>query len=487
MSGSNERVIKAGSQTAGLLTPPTRADTQKGPESNNPLESRQKNTGSSTEGPPSMHASNPGGEEGELKGIFVDLDPMRAEANYDGKSWKTAFKTIAEGIKSAGSSGLSIYIAAGVHTDQNINLSDTNNIHLIGGYQSGERILKDRTELGDQNLTVFKNPGSLSSLIVLAKNAKNLTLDGFTFISDGSFDSALLIEGADKNPVNNIALTNCRFLNFKTKSPILVIEQANGVKLSNLKFSDNRSARSVLKIAQSKKISIENSNFEKNNELTEAALNIDACDQVALKNLKFSNNSTYSASFLAQGYELGGGLSIKVSDNVTLENLAFYENRADNGASLYIADSAVSIKNTIFSKNLAIHNGGAIRFVASTQFYAIKPKLTLLDDVQFVDNQAFGDQGGGAISAGFMLNENVRTMLAFESPVKETGNKSNKNQKGNFLSIRSVQARGGTKDPKSFVDMSKSGINPDKDISVDWKSGFWLASGHELDALYELK
>lgn len=345
-----------------------------------------------------------------LRGIFVDK--FSDGAIEDGKSWGSAFKTIAQGIESALENGQNIYVAAGIYYEH-IDLTNKKNIHLIGGYKITEEFEKEplywgRTILNGSKLTT-------DALVLIAGNSRDIEFRNFTFehVKNGS---AIKIAGMHDNKVRNITIANSR-----------------------ISFNSNMRAN-----GQGAGISIVNAQgIELNRLHTAKNLSADAGGSIYVSGVDDLN--LYDVDFAYCESQEGGGLWIADSQNITMSEVVFTSNVSKTFGGGLLARNVTNLKinNGIFTGNKAMTDmgGGFAGESLKGKFELVDVKLNgnsaksggglyipessaavkiVISNSQFIKNVANHGDGGGALLSASSKNE-LSELLFMGNKAKERG------------------------------------------------------------------
>jgi hypothetical protein len=310
-------------------------------------------------------------QEIPLKGIFVDA--ASTASSPDGKSWESAFKTIAEAI--AASRGEQIIIAAGTYKSPKIRIIDKKNIKLVGGYHKGDSVEKTLTNLEAKDLVILDGNGQLDSLITIKGASGNITLLGGMLFRNVVGGHAVAIIGTASKPIKDINIFNCKFEDnrFADGSGAgLKIEYARTLYLTNVSAQKNLAeSGGFAHLSNSQEIHVNGGEWLDNKALRGASATEARGGAFYGENIKVM--SLKPAVVRRGEAEFGGGIYLKNVSDSTVAELKFESNStanaaaaSDGGAGLYIEQSKdIAIHNVVLTNNktrrLLGSNGGAIK------------------------------------------------------------------------------------------------------------------------------
>ncbi|MCA9507605.1 MAG: hypothetical protein KC505_04190 [Myxococcales bacterium] len=358
----------------------------------------------------------------QLRGIFVDQASTARQA--DGKSWKTAFKTVQQAINI--SQGEPIIIASGVYKSPNLSIKNKQNLHFVGGYKAGEEQEKEPHQFLEKDWVILDGEHQAKPLLTISGNSNDISFSGHIIFRNVTGASAVKISGNFDDRIENIYFYNCRFVDNRCalgQGAGIFINNAKNIYLNDLIAQRNQSqSGGFIYAAAVENLFISGGGWFDNKALSGGstaqggALFGQNLKQLSLKNVLIYRGES----------QLGGAVFLKkVSDSVVsdvrFENNSFSSDcERPSGAGLYVEDSKniellklSLVKNG--GKNVPNSSGGALSIVRSSELKVdffdadilsneayfggavalINSKNILIKNGNFSDNKAY--QVGGAI------------------------------------------------------------------------------------------
>lgn len=296
--------------------------------------------------------------------IFVNINAAGAN---DGTSWANSYTNLQDALDAA-TAGEQIWVAAGTYRPEGPTPDSSHFIALIpvklyGGFAGTETLLSQRDL--NSNLTILSgdilNDDTQGDFIqnrsdnahhVLIINAGEIesVIDGFTIKG-----------GTTKLDISSYVLTAADIPYNRWSGGGLHVYKST-VIARNLIFEDNDGSRGSGFYAQggghaTNSLTLENVIFRNNDGYNGSGGFFAAVNHLALKDCVFSNNIGFQ----------GGGLFLSGS-HATVEDCSFTGNSATyggalnsfNGPTSLITHPTVEIRNTLFSENSSIAQGGAV-------------------------------------------------------------------------------------------------------------------------------
>lgn len=296
----------------------------------------------------------------------------------------------------------------------------TNNTIKISGLyfdNTLESFVFDTVSFLNNNFAVSNNAFYGKGIINFDELNTSANIDQINFnkvnFSNNSFtkspiDDSNFINATIKSPNIDFSLTNSEFKNNNiTNSLVKIVGNSSGKQLniSDNEFSANsfdKSGNTHYGLVYLNKVdaNLANNTFEANNTVitdTTTALQLSAT-KALITNNKFLNNNTNNA-YDGYNHPIGGGISISGASIVDINSSLFNGNKAYYGGGVFITGKAiVNISDSEFINNIATYSGGGIFTQINTT-----PELTI-NNVQFTNNQASKNWGGGIAHLGGTLN-----------------------------------------------------------------------------------
>ncbi|GAA3917602.1 hypothetical protein [Litoribacillus peritrichatus] len=336
--------------------------------------------------------------DSQLKTIYVNGE---IATSGDGQSWATAFNNLHDAFELAESTshGEQIWVSQGTYTNHETSYRLPNNVYLIGGFRGTEQRLQSLTRTPD------KTERHKTKLVSALKNSPLM------FTSDNS----------------NIALYNLHITGGR----------ANG-HLSEDALNASNQVRGSGLFAVDSHVTICNSAFTNNEAKKFGGAVFVEGGALSIINSAFSHNQTVRSKTdvhdsLAEADTDGGAVAAHNTHQVTIHNSVFEKNTAgDDGGAVAVRRSNVTVSHSHFDKNRAI--GFSVPFTQPTitddfvtsfggglaihnEFDPTNPadqtKQVVIADTRFTNNRS--SIGAGAFVLGNPGSETRITRATFKN------------------------------------------------------------------------
>lgn len=304
-----------------------------------------------------------------------------ATAGGDGSTWDKAFQQLETALVAA-QPGTEIWVAAGTYRNTtaaalNKGFEAKSGVKMYGGFKGTETDLAQRNTAanptilsGDRfaddtpfNFATNRTDNSLHVLYIFGDVTKTTTIDGFK-ISGGNTKSATTDPDLDRRgggilAISPVDVVGCTFSdNFGNSGAGIAIlsATASGSRVRHCVFDKNESNGQAAGVffRQVNSGEVSNCTF-KNNKTNRGALYPNYSKSIVVDSCLFEGNDA--------GANYGGGMFVFQSDLV-LKNSIFRKNKAANAAGIYIdgaeETSTQLIDNCVFEENEASGFGGAM-------------------------------------------------------------------------------------------------------------------------------
>lgn len=325
------------------------------------------------------------------------VDKANLSGVKDGKSWKTAYRTIQTALDAVGGfqgwstpPNTEVWVAEGIYSEQRDNetgsLKVPHGVSLYGGFKGNESSREERD--WQENETIIDGSHSLRGQparhVVLMGDGE---LDGFT-ISGGE------CMGGDGESVGGGILAsegkicNCTFKNNSASRGGAVcfngIHISSGGLIHDCTFIQNSAEEGGAIAFLSSETLINRCIFIENKSTSGGAVWTDSTSTLLVNASRFFNNSAN---------DIGGGI-MNMHDMI-VANCIFWRNQAKTGAGIYTKSNLFTILWDDFGKS-GEPRGGVVVQVAG--------KFTIANST-FVENKA--GQGGTALCSTLDANPNI--------------------------------------------------------------------------------
>ncbi|MBE6823955.1 MAG: hypothetical protein E7513_01275 [Ruminococcaceae bacterium] len=328
-----------------------------------------------------------------------------------------------------------------IYTAGSLTISDAsfsgNKCEYSGGaiYHHYAKAEFERRHLTVTDCEFDSNQGSLGGAIVLSADSSVGNIGTYANITDSDFNNNQAYANTS-NPGNGGAI-------YVTRNSDATIDGCN--------FTQNKAANSAgaLAVQSSSNVELPDCTFIENSAVSGGAIYTSSDSYINMTNLVFDGNS---ANFSTNNSGGNGGAVYISGSTVTLDNVDFYNNSADNNAGgIYQGDCDLNIDSTCeFSGNSAGNHAGAIYLTYKTNADGSKDgsKLTATD-VAFENNTA---QAGGAVSIRSACEAVMNNTLL----------------KGNSVTADGYDAYGGGAIYVGFGDLTLNNVNASGNNSVGY-------------------
>ncbi len=303
--------------------------------------------------------------------------------DYSGRSWNEAFRTIRRGVQAARTAGDIVILDNGTFSG-----SENRNIHLESNL---DVVIQSRN--GPQNTTIdLQNSGRAFNF----HGENSAVLDGLTIINGSSTNGgALYVNGsAGVLPV----ISNCRFRN-------------------NYASGDGGAIYIDMTVVMSSRVVIRSCIFSSNNANNRGgAVGVRMSgDPPAYGDAAFEvDNCSFSENSALQGGAIGSSQDeMVISSNYSVvKNSRFFSNTALQGGAISLGTVAyISVTHCFFSYNTAIARGGAASSLTGSSFV----------NSIFFKNTAYVDGGAIWASCGDAVTSVVHCSFANNSALEQGG------------------------------------------------------------------
>ena len=204
----------------------------------------------------------------------------------------------------------------------------------------------------------------------------------FVTIQNNIFRNSYMNSGVlQVSYLNSINLLFNNFINIKSNSTLISLDNINVVNMDKLLFENNNVNDSIIiniYDTDLSKFNIKNSTFKSNKNNGYGLINVVSYNNVSIESSIFTNNtSRYN----------GGAIFVDKSKKCTIKNSTFISNTGRNGGAIFIDRSLSNITQCIFTNNTATSNGGAV--------VTLGGQYTNITSSTFTNNNAVYD--GGAV------------------------------------------------------------------------------------------
>lgn len=348
---------------------------------------------------PALFLGCPGwrGQRPLPEGVWC-VSKANVSCREDGRTWRTAFRTIQPAIDAAAQAGGGeVWVAQGVYDEERSPLGGFGALQLrtaigiYGGFAGTEATIADRD--WQTHLAVIDGShargGAAAYQVVVAED--DAVLDGVTVRGGGSENPTQSALGGGGVAGTSVRVRHCRFVNNRCRFAGAALELTTTDPEADLSdmivdcvFENNISGGNGGAIALSSPV-------------------LPVARQYEVRGCVFNGNEALA----------GEGGAIITARGARLSDCRFIENRAVAGGAVSAGRfGAVAIESSEFTGNEATESGGAIRISGRLQ----------LESCVFTGNRVTGESGvGGAVAATTEASEVVVRNSVFWGNEAEAG------------------------------------------------------------------